>query len=197
MSLKEEFIELLQTDKEFRTKVHTLLQETFSTKDDIQIVLLQIKQLREDFQNEMKQQHDQFQNEMKQQRVDMFALFERVDLKLGALGARWGILSEQATRNGLKEIFKRKMNVEVSNWSTYDEKGIVFGVPSRVEIDIVIKNTEHWLVEYKASVQRSDVAELVRKGTLYQEKEKITPILYIISPFVDPHTKNLADRQNV
>ena len=197
MSLKEEFIELLQTDKEFRTKVHTLLQETFSTKDDIQIVLLQIKQLREDFQNEMKQQHDQFQNEMKQQRVDMFALFERVDLKLGALGARWGILSEQATRNGLKEIFKRKMNVEVSNWSTYDEKGIVFGVPSRVEIDIVIKNTEHWLVEYKASVQRSDVAELVRKGTLYQEKEKITPILYIISPFVDPHAKNLADHLNV
>ena len=197
MSLKEEFIELLQTDKEFRTKVHTLLQETFSTKDDIQIVLLQIKQLREDFQNEMKQQHDQFQNEMKQQRVDMFALFERVDLKLGALGAKWGILSEQATRNGLKEIFKRKMIVEVSNWSTYDEKGIVFGVPSRVEIDIVIKNAEHWLVEYKASVQRSDVAELVRKGTLYQEKEKITPILYIISPFVDPHTKNLADRLNV
>ena len=100
MSLKEEFIELLQTDKEFRTKVHNLLQETISTKDNIQLVLLQIKQLREDFQKEMKQQHEEFQKEMKQQheefqkemkqqRIDTFTLFERVDLKLEALGARW------------------------------------------------------------------------------------------------------------
>ena len=106
-------------------------------------------------------------------------------------------MSEQVTRNGLKEIFKRKMNIEVSSWSTYDEKGAVFGIPSRVEVDIVIKNQEHWLLEYKASVQRSDVAELLRIGNLYEEKEKIKPILYLISPFIDPQAKNLADSLNV
>ena len=85
-----------------------MLQETFSTKDDIQLVLLQIKQLREDFQKEMKQQHEEFQKEMKQQheefqkemiqqRIDTFTLFERVDSKLGALGARSDILSVQVT----------------------------------------------------------------------------------------------------
>ncbi len=80
----------------------------------------------------------------------------------------------------------------------YDEKGIVYHHPSEVKVDVVISNGEHWLIECKSRVRRSDVAELMRIAEVYEEKEGVKPSrLYMISPFVDDDAQKLAALKGV
>ncbi|MCP4696388.1 MAG: DUF3782 domain-containing protein, partial [Gammaproteobacteria bacterium] len=52
---------------------------------------------------------------------------------IGALGARWGIQSEQAFRSGLAAILEKTFGVKVENYHDFDDTGKVFGQPDQVE----------------------------------------------------------------
>jgi hypothetical protein len=69
------------------------------------------------------------------QRVD-----RRVEQTVGALGARWGIMSEDAFRNALRGILEENFGVKVERVQYKDESGEVFGRPDQVELDVVIYN---------------------------------------------------------
>ncbi|MGQ9795134.1 DUF3782 domain-containing protein [Desulfosoma sp.] len=56
---------------------------------------------------------------------------QKHESSIGALGARWGLLSEASFRNGLKAILEESFGVEVRNVTEYDEKGEVFGQPDQ------------------------------------------------------------------
>ena len=118
-------------------------------------------------------------------------------MRLSALGTRWGLMAEEATRTALREFFTKKLNVSVSSWETFDEEGVVFGKPTIVEVDIAVKNDEHWLIEYKASANKSDIAVLYRIGELYEKIEGKKPLLFLVSPYVDPHAKSLAKKLKI
>ena len=120
-------------------------------------------------------------------------LFDALDLKIQALGSRWGIFSEQAFREGMKNVVEQYFGGEVERWITDDEEGIVFGHPSKVEVDLIIKDGEHILVEIKSSIHKSSVSQLWREGRLYAEKKGITPKLAIISPFIEADAKEEAE----
>ena len=120
-------------------------------------------------------------------------MFDALDLKIQALGSRWGIFSEQAFREGMKNIVKQYFGGEVERWITDDEEGIVFGRPSKVEVDLIIKDGEHILVEIKSNIHRSSVSQLWREGLLYKKKKGITPKLAIISPFIEVDAKEEAE----
>ena len=120
-------------------------------------------------------------------------LFDALDLKIQALGSRWGIFSEQAFREGMKNVVEQYFGGEVERWITDDEEGIVFGHPSKVEVDLIIKDGVHILVEIKSSIHKSSVSQLWREGRLYEEKKGITPKLAIISPFIEADAKEEAE----
>jgi len=71
---------------------------------------------------------------------------EKFDVTLSAIGARWGILAESAFRQALRGMFEDRFGVKVSEWITEDKAGYVFGHPSIVQMDVVVKNGEHWLI---------------------------------------------------
>ncbi len=120
-------------------------------------------------------------------------MFDALDLKIQALGSRWGIFSEQAFREGMKNIVEQYFGGEVERWITDDEEGVVFGHPSKVEVDVIIKDGEHILVEIKSSIHKSSVSQLWREGQLYEKKEGVTPKLAIISPFIEADAKEEAE----
>jgi len=120
-----------------------------------------------------------------------------LDLKIGALGSRWGIFSEQAFREGMKSIVEQYFGGEVERWITDDEEGIVFGHPSKVEVDLIVKDGEHILIEIKSSIHKSDVSKLFREGILYEKVKGVKPKLAIISPFVEPDAKEEAELQGI
>ncbi|MEM3833277.1 MAG: DUF3782 domain-containing protein, partial [Thermoprotei archaeon] len=109
--------------------------------------------------------------DMNKLREDMMRGFERVDMHLTAIGARWGIMSEDAFRAGLREIIEKEFGYSVVRWKEYDKEGYVHEYPSDVEIDVTVHDDKIILIEIKSYIRISDVILFKRKTEFY---EKIT-----------------------
>ncbi len=57
---------------------------------------------------------------------------------LGAMGARWGLMAEEAFRSGMAGILRDQFGWQVEHVLMMDADGVVFGRPDQVEIDIAI-----------------------------------------------------------
>ncbi|MBO3802054.1 MAG: DUF3782 domain-containing protein [Thermoproteota archaeon] len=215
-SLKDEFLELLKRDEEFRYAVAGFLglDEILKRLDKHEQRLIELREemnkLREDT-NKLREdmiagfkRHDEeiaklredmiagfkrHDEEIAKLREDMIAGFKRhdeeiaklredmingfalVERHISALGARWGILTEEAFREGLKAIVEKEFNFKVERWMDYDSEGKVFGYPSPIEIDVAIHDEKIVLIEIKSHVDASNVFEFKRKVEFY---EKIT-----------------------
>ena len=129
-------------------------------------------------------------------RMDL--LEKRIDRKITMLGARWGLETEKSFRRAVKGLVEEVLGRgKVEKWKFYDEKGEVYGYPSEVEIDLLIKDEVHILVEVKASASSGDVVELWRIGGLYQRVTGIRPRLVIITPFIDERAMKTAKELGV
>jgi hypothetical protein len=119
---------------------------------------------------------------------------KRFDTTIGGLGARWGIYSEEAFRNGLRAILEESFHVEVININDWDDKGVVFGRPDQVELDIIIKNDHLIICELKSSISKADTHYFARKVRFYEDRhERKCDRMIIISPMVDPRAKASAE----
>jgi len=112
--------------------------------------------------------------------------FDRVERRLSALGARWGVESEESFREGLRGVLEKELGFKVERWKVFDDKGMVFGYPSEVEVDVTIVNEKVILIEVSSHVRASDVYQFKRKAELYKEKTGREPDrLIIITPYAD------------
>jgi len=127
-------------------------------------------------------------------REDFNKAYADLSRRLDALGARWGIISEEAFREGMKGVVEKILGVaKVGRWIYYDTAGEVYGRPSVIEVDVVVKDGEHVLVEVKSSISRGDIYEFWRISELYKKVTGATPRLVIISPYVDSKARELAE----
>ena len=182
-SLKSEILRLLKEDEEFRYAVAGLigLEEVLKRLDRHEA---QLVKLREDM--------NKLREDMNRLREDMNEGFQLLRRHIDALGARWGLLAEESFRAGMVGVVERYFGGRVKRWTHYDEEGFVFGFPSLVEVDMVISDKEHILVEIKSSISRADVYELWKVGQLYERIRGVKPRLAIVSPFVREEAKKLA-----
>ncbi len=117
---------------------------------------------------------------------------------LTVIAHRFGVISESSFREGMKYVVEEVLGVaEVSRLVLRDDEGLVYGHPSDVEVDVVIRDGTHILVEVKSRVSRGDVAELYRIGLLYERKYGVKPKLLIIGGFVDRSSWETASRLGV
>ena len=186
--LKVKLLELLRKDKSFRIELKEYLADSFTTREETNAILNEIKLLRQESNKRM----EQFEQSMKELRQDFNKRMEQFDIKLSALGRRWGYGTEAAIRNALKGLYEEKFKVKVERWEYYDSEGLVFGAPSMIDVDVAITNSEHTLIEIKAHVGKSDVAELLRIGELYEKVTKVKPSLVFITPFIDDKALDFA-----
>ncbi|MDT7868902.1 MAG: PD-(D/E)XK nuclease family protein [Thermoproteus sp.] len=112
----------------------------------------------------------------------------RVELALNALGARWGILSEDAFRSGVRELL-RDAGYDVDRWVYYDDKGYVYGYPSEVELDVIIRDGRTLAVEITSALKRGDLQQIRRKVELFSTVTgRRVDAVYVITPFI--HDRN-------
>jgi len=116
---------------------------------------------------------------------------------LSAIGARWGVLAEEAFRDAMKSIIEKMFGGRAERWVYHDERGIVFGYPSWVEVDLVVRDGEHVLIEVKSSTSRGDIRELWAVGKLYEEVTGRKPRLAVVSPFIDRRGRELAEKLGI
>ena len=123
---------------------------------------------------------------------------KRIDRTIGALGARWGLNTERAFREAIKSILEELTDLKVENYLGYDEKGEVFGHPDQIELDVVLKNGEVWVIEIKSSMSKADMYIFDRKVKFYEKKEgKKVNRKMVISPMIEEKAYEVARRLGI
>jgi len=118
--------------------------------------------------------------------------FERMNRKIEGLGARWGLMAEETFRAGLKTIIE-DLGYAVENVVFFDDEGYVLLKPSRIEIDIIIKDGRKIAVEIKSSVSEGDVSTFERKVKLYEKKFNVKiDKKIILTPFANSKAIEIA-----
>ncbi len=112
---------------------------------------------------------------------------------IGALGARWGLHSEAAFRNGLKAILEESFGVKVERYEDFDYDGTVFGRPDQIELDVLVFNRTVILCEIKSSMGRSQMYAFWRKRQFYEKKhDRTVDRALVISPMVEDRAGHIA-----
>lgn len=187
--LKSEILRLLKEDEEFRYAVAGLigLEEILKRLDRHEEELVK---LREDM--------NKLREDMNKLREDMNRGFESVNRLIAALGARWGIMSEEAFREGLRGLLEKEFGWKIERWIEFDDAGFVYGYPSQVEIDVVVKDSRLILIEVSSHIKPSDVYEFKRKAEFYRKKTGKEPNrLIMVSPFVEDRALKVAKKLGV
>lgn len=182
--LKRQILNLLKKDEEFRYAVAGLigLEEILKRLDRHEEHIKQILT-----------RLDRHEEEIKKLREDMNRGFELMERRLSAIGARWGLMAEEAFREGLRGILEKEMGMKAQRWVAFDEEGKVYGYPSTVEIDIAVKDDKLLLIEITSHAKLSDITEMRRKANLYAEKTGRNPDkVIIISPYVEENAREAA-----
>ncbi|MEM2290452.1 MAG: DUF3782 domain-containing protein [Candidatus Korarchaeum sp.] len=187
--LKQRFLKLLREDEEFRYAVAGLLglEEILKRLDRHEE---QLVKLREDM--------NKLREDMNKLREDMNRGFELIERRITALGARWGIQTEEAFRESLKRILEKEFGVEVKRWIERDSEGLIYGYPSDVEIDLVIRDGKTILMEVSSHVKASDVLLFKRKAEFY---ERVTGTradrLIMVTPYADEKAMEVAREMGI
>jgi hypothetical protein len=147
---------------------------------------------------EQNRKWDENQRVINQMLQEIQGLSRKYDSTIGALGARWGLYTEQSFRSALKAILEESFAVEVQSVTEFDEAGYVFGHPDQVELDIIIKDGLLIICEIKSSMSRSDMYTFGRKVEFYEQghQQKATRRL-AISPMVDEYAQRVAKKLGI
>jgi len=132
------------------------------------------------------------------QTLELTKELKRLGDRISALGARWGLIAEEVFRESLRKFLQDYFKVaRVERWEHYDEEGFVYGYPSVVEVDLIIKDEVHYLIEVKSSTSKSDISELYRIGILYEKKTGIKPQLTAVTCFIEERARKVAEKLGI
>jgi hypothetical protein len=152
----------------------------------------------EEYTQEQNRKWNEAQQEFQRMHEDIMAIAQKQDRSVGALGARWGIQSENTFRNALAAILEKSFNVKVINVNEYDDEGMVFGRPDQVELDVIIKNGLLIICEIKSSVSKSDMYTFERKVRFYEKRhQRQANRMLVISPMIDARAQPVAQQLGI
>jgi Uncharacterized conserved protein containing a coiled-coil domain len=108
----------------------------------------------------------------------------RIQVRLDALGARWGLVNEDAFREGIRTLLKEAGYV-IERWVWDDKEGSVYGHPSIVDLDVVIKDKILIIIEITSSMKRGEHIFLKKKVELYERVTGRKPSkIIIVTPYI-------------
>ena len=188
-------------DKEIAQLRKDMLEGFKRHDKEIAELRAEMAQLRKDMVEGFKR-HDreitELRAEMVKLRRDMLEGFRLLERHINALGTRWGLMSEEAFREGLRGVVEKELGFKVERWSCYDSEGIVYGYPSQVEVDVVVHDEKILLIEITSHAKVSDIHELRRKAVLYEKttRRKVDKLM-IVTPYADEKALEAAKELNV
>lgn len=213
LDLKRELLRLLREDEEFRyavvgllgiadlrTSLDSLIKAVGELRDVVAKHSEEIDKLRSAVE-ELRKAVEALTEDVRRHSEAIHAMqnsIERLTSSVTALGYRYGLFTEEAFRESIKYLLGDLLKIyQIKRWTYYDSEGFVFGRPSVIDVDVLIRDGEHILVEFKASIDRGDVAELYREGLLYERVNKVRPRLLIVGPAIGKRALELAGELGV
>lgn len=221
--VKRELPRWLQTDPAFRRVVLDITREEFADKGQtegrFEAMLAELARDREEQARKWDDQQQKWDEQQRESEVEtrawrerekeVWAEFRRLhtengdrdscfDRSIGALGSRWGMQSERAFRDALAAILEDNFGVQVISIKTYDDEGMVYGRPERVELDIITKNDLLIICELKSSIDKAGMYIFERKARFYEKRHGRTASrLIVISPMIDARAQKVAEKLGI
>jgi hypothetical protein len=119
------------------------------------------------------------------------------DSKIGGLGARWGLQTEESFRKGMRAVLQ-EAGFTAERFLERDPNGEVFGISDQVELDVVVRNGRVIVVEIKSSLSQADLYYFMRKVDFYMRKTgRSVDRKLVVSPSVEPRAHDAAARLGV
>ncbi len=169
--LKEQILKALKEDENFRWSVAGLI----GYKDILErIVRLEERQqiLEERF-AELEKRFARIEERQQKMEKEFRYMFN-------ALATRVGIITEEMFRESLKYFLEEEFKTHKVEKVILEDDGSVTGIPSStVEIDVVVKDSIHYLIEVKSSLDKYDIYKLFNIRELYKKVKKIKNIKLI------------------
>lgn len=203
VGVKREVLKLLREDEEFRYAVAGMIGldeilKRLSVHDQRFNEILKRLDRHEEELVRLREETEKLWKEMVRLREDMLRGFERMDRHLGALGARWGLMAEEAFREGLKGFLAKELKLSVKRWVQRDEEGMVYGYPSMVEIDLSVSDEKTTLIEISSHVRSSDALLFARKTQFYEKATGRKPDrLIMVTPYAEKEAFEAAKRYGI
>jgi hypothetical protein len=183
-----------EMDRRFEMLISELRQHREDTNRRFEEVYGEMKLIREDMNRRFEEMRVDMDKRFEQMREDSDKRFEKVYEELAlirddfhnavsSIGGRWGSRAERAFREGIKEILKKYFNAEVKEFFIDDNEGIVKGRPGRYQVDLLITDASHIIIEVKAQADEMDVNKLHKLGRVYEKQYGIKPRLILLTPF--------------
>jgi len=155
------------------------LEERMATKEDVKVLTADMKRLEEVMatKGDVKTLEERMatKEDVKKLEERVVALEHRFDSEIRrlettitALGARWGVLSEEAFREGVRRLLA-EAGWAVEKVLLFDREGYVYGEPSEVEYDVVVRDGKTFLVEITSALKRGDLPTLRRKREYFEK----------------------------
>ena len=185
--------EFAKRQDEFARRLDAFAQRLDEQREDYNRRMEEFAKRQDEFARRLDEQREDYNRRMEEfaQRQDRHERW--LESQIGALGARWGIMAEESFRNGLTGILDDRFGMQVERFWQVDTSGRVFGHPDQVEIDVVVHDGEHWLLELKSSMSRGDVYLFERKVAFYEELKSVQAARkIIISPMVERGAEEVA-----
>ncbi len=217
---KKKIIEALEEDKEFRYTLMgllgfieildriTRLEERYQKIDERLASLEErITRLEEKF-AELEERFSKLE-ERQQKLEERFARLEERQYRLEEemretrrvliiIAHRFGVLSEAGFREAMKYVVEEVFGTAlVEKKSLRDIEGIVYGHEAVIDIDVLIRDKEHIIIEVKSRVSRGDIVELHRIGKLYEKTYNVKPRLVVIGGFIESKAWETASKLGV
>ncbi len=203
--IRQELPGILRQDPAMREWVLALTRQEYAGKQETESRFDRLlEELRRDREEQTRKWEEQTRKWEENQAViqemlqNIKALSDKHESTIGALGARWGLYTEQTFRNALKGILQNSFGVEVINVTEFDDNGEVFGRPEQIELDVIILNGTLILAEIKSSVSRADVYIFEKKARFYEKlHNRKADRLIIISPMAADKARETARKLGI
>lgn len=208
-TIRQELPALLRDDPNLRDYILELTRREYAgrteTQDRFYEMLGELRRDREEQTRKWDEQARQWEvhqtdlrNEFKRIHEEIMAQTRKHESSIGALGARWGLQSEKAFRDGLAAILEKTFEIQVLRVNKYDFEGEVFGRPDQVELDVIIRNGVLILCELKSSIDKAGMYIFERKARFYEKHhQRQATRLLVISPMIDGRAKQVAEKLGI
>jgi len=118
---------------------------------------------------------------------------------IDSLGQRSGIRLEKTILKLLQKVLeKRDIDINKIEWiELIDEKGEVFSKNYRTDIDVLIKDSSHILMEIKYNADNRDLFHFIKVAELYTKKYRRPNKLLLLTLEIDPRTLENAQNEKI
>ncbi len=193
VKLQEQMVKLQEQVAENTKAIKALQEETRKLWEAVKDLQEQVKALQRQV-----AEHTKAILKLEERLEEHAEAIRRLQAHVTAIGHRYGVATEEAFRSAIEFLVQDLLReYSVETWEYYDSEGIVYGHPAVVQVDVLIRDDIHILVEYKAAADRGDVAELYRIGLLYEKVTGVKPRLLLVAADIRRRALDLAKKLGV